>query len=124
MRWLSSFVFIAFMVGSLSLARADMDMQRKITLQTALLEFLDDRQEGGRYVIFNPTQGELLPLAPSSLHPKIVPFRNGYFLCADFLADDGTSHEVDFLAMPVGDGFQITQTLFDARDAIRRIAGK
>ncbi len=124
MRWLSSLIFIAFMAGSLSTARADIDQQRMVELQTALLGFLDQRQEAGRYVLFNPAAGELLPLSPSSLHPKIVPFRNGYFLCADFLADDGTTYEVDFLAMPVGDGFQVTQTLFDARDAIRRIAGK
>jgi len=95
-----------------------------MALQSTLLSFLSERETDGRYVIFNPEAGELLRLAPACMPPKIVPFRNGYFLCADFLTDDGTTYEVDFLLMPVGDGYAITQTLFDARDSIRRTMGK
>ena len=124
MRFIIS-VAAALMLGfSVSAARAELDQSRMIALQSTLLSFLSERESDGRYVIFNPEDGELLRLAPASLHPKIVPFRNGYFLCADFLTEDGTSYEVDFLVMPVGGGFEITQTLFDARDSIRRTMGK
>ena len=105
-------------------ARAELDQGRMVALQSTLLSFLSERETDGRYVIFNPEARELLSLAPASLHPKIVPFRNGYFLCADFLTEDGTAYEMDFLVMPVGNGFAITQTLFDARDSIRRTMGK
>lgn len=115
----------ALMLGfSVSAARAELDQSRMITLQSTLLSFLSERESDGSYVVFNPEDGELLRLAPASLHPKIVPFQNGYFLCTDFLTEDGTTYEVDFLVMPVGGGFEITQTLFDARDSIRRVMGK
>jgi len=124
MRFLIPLLTVLALSVFTSTAHAELDQKRMIDLQSTLLKFLSARQSEGRYVIFNPERGELLALAPASLHPKIVPFRNGYFLCADFLTGDGTTYEVDFLAMPVDDGFAITQTLFDSRDAIRRTMGK
>ena len=124
MRFALPFLMVIGLSLSAFSARAELDQSRMIALQSTLLNFLSERESEGRYVIFNAAAGELMRLSPASLHPKIVPFRNGYFLCADFVTEEGTTHEVDFLVMPVGDGFQITQTLVDDRDAIRKTMGK
>lgn len=124
MRLIASLTTAFILIWSVSSARADLDQSRMITLQSTLLSFLDERESDGRYVIFDTNTGVLLKLSPANLHPKIVPFRNGYFLCADFVTDDGVVHEVDFLVMPVRDGFAITQTLFDSRESIRKTMGK
>lgn len=124
MRLAAPLIALLMLFATLSAARAELDQGRMIELQSTLLTFLDERESDGRYVIFDPEAGELMRLSPASLHPKIVPFRNGYFLCADFLSEDGTTHEIDFLVMPVGEGFRITQTLVNDRDAIRRTMGK
>ncbi|WP_281019935.1 MULTISPECIES: hypothetical protein [unclassified Minwuia] len=124
MRQIASLAAAIVLFCSINTAHAELDQSRMIALQSTLLSFLGERESDGRYVIFNTDSGELLKLSPASLHPKIVPFRNGYFLCADFVADGGTTYEVDFLVMPVRDGFAITQTLFDSRDSIRKTMGK
>jgi hypothetical protein len=124
MRLIASLAMAFVVICNLNSARAELDQGRMIALQSVLLTFLSERESEGHYIIFNTDSGELLKLSPASLHPKIVPFQKGYFLCADFLSDEGTTYEVDFLVMPIKDGFAITQTLFDSRESIRKTMGK
>lgn len=102
-------------------ASQDLSEKTRMGLQIALMQYIDQRTENGQFLHLDANAHALVGYYPANLHPKIIPYKDHYVLCADFRRKDGSKVEIDFLAVNNGNGVQVIQTLVGQRAAIKEI---
>jgi hypothetical protein len=93
-------IAVLMVAGVAAGARADarLDEGLKVSLQNAMLQFIDNAAapDGGfRYI--DRSSGAMKVIYPGAIHPKIIPLDGDYFLCIEMLDPNGTARLVDFL---------------------------
>ncbi len=113
----------ALIATSVSGLAADMNVEIRVQLQTAMVDHIDYNSVDGRFVYYDDESGDILRLHPANLHPKIIVAGEYYVLCTDFLTEAGQRLDVDFLARRTDGEYRIFQTLANGHKQLS-IAGR
>lgn len=99
----------------------DLTPETKLALQSAVAAFIDhasDADGGFRYI--DRASGRMQTAYPGSMHPKIIPVGDDYFLCIEMLDAAGNPKLVDFLMRRTTVGWLIVDVIFDRRDLVKK----
>ena len=93
-------LLMASLVPAPVIAWSDKDLtpETKLALQSTIAAFIDhasDADGGFRYI--DRVSGSMQTAYPGSMHPKIIPVGDDYFLCIEMLDPAGNAKLVDFL---------------------------
>lgn len=99
---------------------ADISSEVQVQLQSAMQHHIDQISVDGAYTYIDAETSELKTTYPANVHPMILEFGSDYFVCSEFVDEDGTHFTADFLVRRVGDDYRVVQTIIDNRPMVQR----
>lgn len=103
-------------------AAADVPAELQVELQTAMLTHLDTIAPDGVYTYLDTGSQTLRTVYSANVHPMVVQAGDAYFVCSEFIDEDGERITADFLVREVGDGYRVVQMILDDREALMALA--
>lgn len=119
------FVLVAAVLASLAAvptARAQaIPPELQVELQTAMVVHLDTIAPDGAYTFLDPETGQLRTVYTANVHPMVVAAGGEYFVCSEFIDEDGERLTADFLVRKLGDEYRVAQTIIGNRGALQTL---
>ena len=116
------FLTLSLLMLQPALAGDDPSIQgaKRSGIQSAMQDFIEGHSVGGKILHYDPVDGELLQLRLETLHEGIVKKGDFYVSCADFVGEGGRKFDVDFLVVPIGEGFRVNQAIVHSVEGKKR----
>ena len=89
-------------------------------IQDSMQSFIDRNTVNGLYSLYDPVDGKLRQLTFKELHKGIVKKGEYYVSCADFTDSNNALVDLDFLVIPTGDNFLVSQAIIHSVDGKKR----
>jgi hypothetical protein len=89
-------------------------------IKASMMSFIDGTMISDNYYIYDAVGGQLLELKFAKLHEGIVKKGNFYVSCADFIDENGSKVDLDFLVIKDGDNFKTIQAVVHSLDGKKR----
>ncbi len=115
---LTTLALVAGLVLPATGAIADVSTELQVELQTAMLVHLDTIAPGGVYTYLDSGTQTLRTVYTANVHPMVVQAGDEFFVCSEFIDDDGERLTADFLVRKVGDSYRVVQTILGDRAAL------
>lgn len=89
-------------------------------IKASMMSFIDSNMINDKYYIYDAVGGKLLDLKFAKLHEGIVKKGDFYVSCADFIDNNGTKVDIDFLVIKDGDTLKTIQAVVHSLDGEKR----
>lgn len=105
-------IFLLFSIN-ISIAANDPTItgQVRIDIQDAMKKYIDKQTADGKLYVFDAVQNKLLKLTFDNLHSKVVNDGGFYISCADFIDQDGSKVDLDFMVRLSDNMYVMNQTI-------------
>jgi hypothetical protein len=97
---------------------ADVSAELQVELQTAMLVHLDTIAPDGVYTYLDTGTQTLRTVYSANVHPMVVQAGDQFFVCSEFIDEEGERLTADFLVRKVGDSYRVVQTILGDRAAL------
>ena len=121
--WALAAIFgLSIMIATASTAADDPSIKGALreNIKASMMSFIESNMINNRYYIYDAVGGKLLELKFVKLHEGIVTKGNYYVSCADFVDNNGTKVDLDFLVMKNGDNLKTIQAVVHSIDGKKR----
>lgn len=92
----------------------------RIQIQEAMRHHVEANLVDGKYPLYDALNGGFKHLRFKLLHPDVVEMQGFYVSCLDFVAEDGTAYDIDFMVAKGDHGFRVVQDIVHAVDGRKR----
>ena len=89
-------------------------------IKASMMSFIDSNMINDKYYIYDAVGGKLLDLKFAKLHEGVVKKGDFYVSCADFIDNNGTKVDIDFLVIKDGDTLKTIQAVVHSLDGEKR----
>lgn len=123
MIWTLAAIFSLAIVATGMVAAADdpaINGALREDIKASMMSFIDRNMINDNYYIYDAVGGQLLALKFAKLHEGIVKKGNFYVSCADFIDENGSKVDLDFLVIKDGDNFKTIQAVVHSLDGKKR----
>lgn len=96
----------------------------RIELQTAMLSFNDSILTDGSYHYLDTKKNLMSQAYPANAHPFVVTLGDNYFVCSEFIDDNGHTMTADYLVRMINGQYKVVQMILDDRDSLVRAMKK
>ncbi len=96
----------------------------QVELQNAMLSYNDSILVDGSYSYLDTKTDSLKTIYPANTHPFIVSLGENYFVCSEFITDDGETITADYFIRQKGEIYSVVQMILDDRDSLKKAMKK
>ena len=96
----------------------------QVKLQTAMLAYNDSILVDGQYSYLDTRSDSMRVAYPASAHPVVVTLGDDYFLCSEFINDEGNTITADYLIKKSGKQYKVVQMILDDRQSLQNAIRK
>jgi hypothetical protein len=89
-------------------------------IKASMMSFIESNMISDTYYIYDALGGKLLELKFAKLHEGVVKKGDFYVSCADFVGENGTKVDLDFLVIKDGDNLKTIQAVVHSLDGKKR----
>ena len=121
MNKLHSFASVSIIVFGLVLPPAHaarLSTALQVELQTAMLSYNDSILSEGEYRYLDTRTDTMRVIYPANAHPFVVMLGDNYFVCSEFIDENGYSITADYLVIPIKGQYTVVQMIIDDRESL------
>ena len=122
LRFLTLALFVIF--SGPSAMAASINNSTRLALQSELRSYISTKTTSGAYTFFDEDNGSIQELKIKAIHPVIFVKGDRFLMCADFIDQKGKKVVIDYVMLPVKDGFIIEKELEGQRPKLMEIFEK
>ena len=89
-------------------------------IKTSMMTFIESNMINDTYYVYDSIGGKLLELKFAKLHEGVVKKGNFYVSCADFVDQNGSKVDLDFLVINDGQNLKTIQAVVHSVDGKKR----
>lgn len=115
-------IFSGLAFSSANAARLSTALQ--VELQTAMLSYNDSILRDGSYHYLDTRSDTMRVIHPANAHPFIVSLGDNYFVCSEFIDENGDSITADYLVMDIRGKYKVVQMIIDDRESLTKAMKK
>ncbi|MGQ7845301.1 hypothetical protein ACUNV4_12540 [Granulosicoccus sp. 3-233] len=121
--WASLIILLSgLMLSTAHAARLSTALQ--VELQTAMLTYNDSILSDGSYLYLDTRTDTMRVIYPANAHPFIVSLGEHYFVCSEFIDDNGDSITADYLVRKIQGKYKVVQMIIDDRESLSKAMKK
>ena len=117
------FAAVMFLLPTVALAD-EIPADLQVKLQQAMLKHLDEVMVDGAYTYVDTKERSADTIYMANIHPMIIQFGDGYFVCSEMVDGQGKNRTADFLVRPIRGEYRVVQMIVNDRDAVTAAMSK
>lgn len=97
---------------------ASIDNTTRVALQSELRSYIATKTSDGTYTFFDEEDGSIQEFQIKAIHPVIFAKGDRFLMCADFIDQEGKKVLIDYVMLPVSNGFIVEKELEGQRSRL------
>lgn len=91
----------------------------QVKLQSAMHKYIDSLLVDGGFTYLDTKKNVITTVYPANVHPFVVAVDGEYFVCSEFINENGDTITADYLVREVGGDFKVVQIIVDDRESLK-----